>query len=44
MKATLVPIQSMRFVHEYEQENSMAERGKIILEYFDELSEELLMK
>lgn len=44
MKATLVPIQSMSFVHDFDQESSMAERGKMILEYFDELSKELIMK
>ena len=43
MKATLVPIQSMCFVHGFDQEFSMIERGKMIQKHFDELSIELLM-
>lgn len=44
MKAKLVPIQSMYLTHGFDQGSSMAERGKIIQEHFDELSIELLMK
>jgi len=43
MKTTLVPIQSICFVHDYERGSFMSERGKIIQKYFDELSIELLM-
>jgi len=42
MKTALVPIQDMRFMHEFERD--VQERGKMILEYFDELSAELIMK
>ena len=42
MKTTPVPIQSMCFVHDYEG-SFMSEKGKMIQEYFDELSIELLM-
>lgn len=44
MKATLVPIQSMYLIHGFDQGSSIAERGKMIQEHFDELSLELLMK
>ena len=44
MKTTLVPIQSMSLIHDFDQISSSAERGQMIQEHFDELSQELLMK
>jgi hypothetical protein len=44
MKAILIPIQSMYLIHGFDQVSSMAERGKMIQEHFDELTLELLMK
>jgi len=43
MKVKFVPIQVMCLIPDSDKW-SLAERGKMILEYFDELSEELLMK
>ena len=43
MKVILVPIQNMYLMYGSDQERSIAERGKIIQEHFDELSIELLM-
>jgi len=42
MKTVLASIQSKPFTHEIERD--VQERGKMILEYFDELSVELIMK
>lgn len=43
MKAKFVPIQSMYLMHD-SKGLSIAERGKMIQEHFDELSIELIMK
>jgi len=42
MKKALVSIQNMRLMHEFEHD--VQERGQMILEHFDELSAELIMK